>query len=690
MLIDQIPRSSQLWLLFALLLTALPHLTHVPVWVWAAGGVIMFWRWKIYAGQWAMPGRIIKTLLVLVCAFGIWRGYGSWRGVEPMTGLLLVGMLLKLLEMKTRRDALLVVYLGYFCAAAQLLFAQMILDSLYCILNFWALLTAQLLLFSGPTASIWPAAKRSGIMALQAVPVMVALFLVLPRTGPLWAMPMHKHAARTGISDTMSPGDVVDLTKSGAVAFRVNFEGPLPPPASRYWRGLVLSQFDGRTWRARNYDFNPGGRGIDLFNQAPSPWRLEATKLPTSAPVYQYQILMEPSHRPWLFTLGVPLSIETGKRWAITLDQTVRTLVPVSDRARIDVLSVDMPVPAPALHPFVERHYLSLPQEFNPRTRALANEWRASGLSVEAIIARFEQMIQQQFIYTLQPPALGEHSVDDFLFGTRQGFCEHFASSFVFFMRAAGVPARVVTGYQGGELGLAGDYLLVHQMDAHAWAEVWMDGQWRRVDPTAAVAPSRIRDGLRMAMRDSIEQLGDPLSLIRYSNINWLNLARLQWEEVNYRWQSMVVGFDADQQSAVLQRLLGGVDPWRIGVFLLLSAGLPLASIALWFAWRNRPAPLPPLLKLLAKVEQKTGVARAAGEPVGQYFKRLGTQSPDHKNLWQGFSRLFERGLYDDKDTEAVRLIKAQLNRVPCLQQGQTFGSSSALGLARRKLVAKG
>ncbi len=664
MLIEQIPRNSQLWLFFALLWALAPHTSHLPVWVLGAGAVILIWRWQIYLGRWAMPGRLIKTLLVLVCAFGIWRGYGSWRGVEPMTGLLLVGMLLKLLEMRHRRDALLVVFLGYFAAAAQLLFAQLIFETLYCTLTFWWLLTAQQLLFSGPTAGVKPALRRSGVMLLQALPVMVALFLVLPRTGPLWAMPMQNHAARTGISDSMSPGDVVDLTKSGKLAFRVNFDGAVPPPEARYWRGIVLSEFDGRTWRARNYDFNPGGRGVDRSNQAPSSWRLLPEAARQGAPRYRYQVLMEPSHRTWLFTLGVPLSVESNKRWSITIDQTVRTLLPIADRQRFEFYTVDMPVVAEQLHPFVQRHYLSLPPRVNPRTRALADQWRATGLSKQALIARFENMIQERFIYTLQPPALGEHSVDEFLFQTQQGFCEHFASSFVFFARAAGIPARVVTGYQGGELGLAGDYLLVHQMDAHAWAEVWINGEWLRVDPTAAVAPSRIRSGLRAAMQNNADLLGDPLSLMRYSHINWLNQARLQWEEVNYRWQSMVVGFDGDRQSAVLEKLLGGMEPWRIGVFLLLAAGAPLALLALWLAWCNRSEPLPPLLRLLRRIERKTGIERAPGEPVGQYFARVERLLPEQTRLWQQFSALFERGLYDDKNAEAVRLIKAQLARI--------------------------
>lgn len=661
MLIDQIPRNSQLWLFFALIWALAPHLGHLPIWVLLAGAVIFVWRWRIYLGRWAMPGAIIKTLLVVVCAFGIWRGYGSWRGVEPMTGLLLVGMLLKLLEMKTRRDALLVVFLGYFAAGAQLLFSQMILETVYSLVSVWLLLTAQQLLFSGTQGAVKRALKHSGGLLLQAVPLMLVLFMILPRTGPLWAMPMQKHAAKTGISDSLSPGDVVNLTKSGKLAFRVDFDGDLPPPAERYWRGLVMSKFDGRTWRARPYEFNPGGRAFDVFNQSPSPWRVARGDIRPGERVFDYRILMEPSHQRWLFTLGLPLAIESTKRWAITVDQTVQALTPLSERSRFSLTAVDRPVGDGELHPFMRRHYLALPEGFNPRTQALAEQWRSEGLAPAAMIQRFLELVQSRFVYTLQPPALGEHSVDDFLFQTQQGFCEHFASSFVVFARAAGIPARVVTGYQGGELGLAGDYLLVHQMDAHAWAEVWITDHWQRVDPTAAVAPSRIRDGLRAAMQDSVDLLGEPLSLMRYSHINWLNQARLQWEEINYRWQNSVVGFDTERQSSLLKNLLGGLEPWRVGVFFLVGAVGPVLLIALWFAWRNRPQPQPKLHKMLQQFERKAGVTRQPGEAVGDYFTRVALRYPTHSNQVQRLARLFEQGLYGAQEAEVSALLKTQI-----------------------------
>ena len=647
MLVDQIPRNSLIWLLFSLLLAMLPHLSHLPIWVVAAGCVIFYWRWKIHQGVWSMPGKLVKIMLVLVCAFGVWRGYGSWRGVEPTTGLLIVGMLLKLLEMKSRRDALLVVFLGFFTASGQLLFSQLIIDTLYTLICFWCLLSTQQLLFSEAQLQIKLALKKSAVMVLQAIPIMLVLFFMTPRIAPLWAMPSQKHAAQTGVSDSMAPGDVVDLTKSARLAFRVAFDGDIPPPAQRYWRGLVLSQFDGRTWTQRSYDFNPGVRGRDQQRDQPSPWR---AKLDANTPAGQslkYQILMEPSNRRWLFTLGMPLHLQSRQRWLVTVDQTVETLAPIQERQVFNVESV-LQTEQAELHPFMRRHYLSLPEGFNPRTLELAKQWAFEEQEPRAIIARFEQWIRQGFVYTLQPLPLGQDSVDDFLFQTQQGFCEHFASSFVVFARAAGIPARVVTGYQGGELASDGDYLLVHQMDAHAWAEVWIDGQWLPVDPTGAVAPERIQGGLREAMANDLTLLGEPMSLMRFSHVQWLNSARLQWDELNYYWQSRVVGFDKDSQSALLNKWFSGMDSWRVGLIFLAAAAVPLVLLGLWMMWQGRPAPLPPVMRLLKLFEKRLPAtdARKTGEPLGDYFTRLARSYPEQSSQFARLHAMFDKCLY--------------------------------------------
>lgn len=658
MLAHQIPRNSLLWLLFSLVWTLIPHLQHLPGWVVFAGAVIFFWRWRIYRGIWAMPGKLVKTTLVLVCAYGIWRGYGSWRGVEPMTGLLLVGMLLKLLEMKSRRDALLVVFLGYFAAATQLLFSQMLLDSIYTLISVWWLLAAQQLLFSGAQMRVRQTLKFAGILLAQAVPVMLVLFVMLPRTGTLWAMPSHQQAARTGMSDSMSPGDVVSLTKSGQVAFRVDFKDATPPPAERYWRGLVLSVFDGRRWSQRSYDVNPGVRGIDLNSDTASSWRAAAQDPEQSEIQYRYQLLMEPSHQRWLFTFGVPISIESRARWAITVDQTLMTLTPMAERQRFDIVSAQRSITEGSLHPFLERHYLTLPEGFNPKTLALARRWSLDSHDPKVIIERFNRWITAEFTYTLQPPGLGRDSVDEFLFTSKQGFCEHFASSFVVFARAAGIPARVVTGYQGGELGLDDDYLLVHQMDAHAWSEVWIDGQWLRVDPTAAVAPERIEKGLRESMSGREELLGEPLSLMRFSHIRWLNNARLQWDMVNYYWQKNVVEFDEPSRAGVLARWFGEMEPWRMGLVFLAGAGSPILLLGFWMYWKGRPLPLSPTQRLLADFERRlvVGDRRRTGETLGDFFSRLGKDHPEKTGQLAQISRLFEKLLYSSVDQQRTLL----------------------------------
>ncbi|MDN3639461.1 DUF3488 and transglutaminase-like domain-containing protein [Simiduia curdlanivorans] len=682
MLIDQIPRNSLLWLLFSLLLSVAPHLVHLPIWVVAAGCVVFYWRWKIHQGVWSMPGKLIKLMLVLVCAFGVWQGYGSWRGVEPTTGLLIVGMLLKLLEMKSRRDALLVVFLGFFTASAQLLFSQLILDTLYAGLCFWCLLGAQQLLFSEAQLQIKLALKKSALMLAQAIPIMLVLFLMTPRIAPLWSMPSQKHAAKTGISETMAPGDVVDLTKSARLAFRVSFDGATPPPAQRYWRGLVLSEFDGRAWKQRSYDFNPGGRGRDLKHHVPSPWRAKVDANTPLDALLKYQILMEPTNRHWLFTLGAPLNVQSRQRWLVTIDQTVETLAPIQERQAFMIESV-LQQEAAELHPSMRKHYLSLPEGFNPRTLELAKQWAFEAQEPGAIIARFNAWIRKGFVYTLQPPPLGRDSVDDFLFETQRGFCEHFASSFVVFARAAGIPARVVTGYQGGELAADGDYLLVHQMDAHAWAEVWVDGQWLRVDPTGAVAPQRIEGGLREAMADDLTLLGEPLSLMRYSHLQWLNSARLQWDELNYYWQSQVVGFDQENHRAALNKWFSGMDSWQVGLIFLAAAALPLILLGLWMMWQGRPAPLPPVLRLLKLFEKRLpeADARKAGEPLGAFFARLGEQHPEQASQLQRLSLLFDRCLYAGsvKSSEYLKALKVQILAFKAIRSARVSGDKKSM-----------
>lgn len=667
MLIDQIPRKSLLWMIGAVVAACLPHWPHAPGWLWLAMALVFGWRVQIYRGRLALPSFWIKALLVLICGLAVWRAFGNLRGLEPMTALLIAGLVLKCLEMRNRRDALLVVLLGYFVTAAQLLYSTQLLASLYALVCIWALLVAQQLLFSGAGNPFKAIVKHSGVMLLQALPVMLALFLLMPRLAPLWAMPSQQHAARTGISDTMAPGDVVDLTQSGKLAFRVSFEGDVPPPEARYWRGLVMSEFDGRTWRRHDYDFLPGERAVDLYRDQPSSWRMSNLLMGENVPVYQYELLMEETHQSWLFTLGLPVTVSMGQAWGITRDHTLFTLKPMRERNAMTITSADLPMPQSTLHAFVQRRYLALPEGYNPRTLALAKSWMAERDSADFFVEKFRQWVASRFVYTLQPPGLGRDSVDEFLFTTQQGFCEHFASSFVVMARAAGIPARVVTGYQGGELSVDGQYLLVHQMDAHAWAELWIDGQWQRIDPTAFVAPERIRMGLRDSMREQQALLGEPMSLMRFSYIATLNQLRLQWDYVNYLWQSRVAGFDRDTQQGLLDQWLGGRDPLQLALaFLLLVLG-PLVLVALWMMWSGRPAPEPMIKRLMRQVTKGLGpeLQRRPGETLGDFFRRLARAMPAREQECLNLARVFDHRLYGPgtEDARAEQLLRQWVTR---------------------------
>src|SRR5690606_7385087 len=360
------------------------------------------------------------------------------------------------------------------------LYGQSLLLLPYMLFAAW-LLTVTLLRTHQLTAAMpmREAAALTGRMLLIALPLAALLFLFFPRLpGQFWALPARDQAS-TGVSDEMSPGDVSELSVSGAIAFRVRFHDDAPPPSELYWRGPVLHDFDGRTWRRASAVFVP-------------------QQIVTSGPAYRYRLTLEPHQRRWVFALDAPSEWPRARAFR-TPDLQLLTPAqsPVSTLTSFELESHTRYEVAGALPHAMRNADLHLPPDRNPRTLALAREMRGRVSSdaafVEAVLAMFRE---QEFFYTLEPPRLELHSVDDFLFNTRRGFCEHFASAFTVLARAAGTPARVVTGYQCGEFNPLGGYFIVRQSDAHAWSEVWLEGRGGvRVDPTAAVAPERIESG---------------------------------------------------------------------------------------------------------------------------------------------------------------------------------------------------
>ena len=656
-LIYQIPRNSLAWLLVAQAAVIVPHVPRLPVWLVGAWLFVVVWRIQVFRGVWAFPGRLVKGLLVVVCTASLLFGYGQLLGLEPMVALLLSAFVLKLLEMHRRRDALVVIYLGFFVCSTQLLFSTAIFAAAYALLCVILLTTALIGLNQSqghrrPARSFQLAAK----LVLQCLPMMVLLFLVLPRLGALWSVPLQQNAATTGVSDSMSPGDISRLTRTGGLAFRVTFDGPVPPPQQRYWRGLVFSHFDGRRWsQTRVSGFRDGG--VLATPDNPKPWQrlIEVTGRPLS-----YEVIMEPSHQFWLFALATPRRFSDGI--SLTRDFRLVYREPVGQRLRYRVTSYpDYRWEAESLPEWRLRQELRLPEAVNPEARRLAEQWYREAGSPEAYVERLLDYYNSDFIYTLEPPRLGSDSVDEFLLGTKRGFCEHFAGSFVFMLRAAGVPARVVVGYQGGEVNPLENYLLVHQYDAHAWAEVWLSGRgWVRVDPTAAVAPERIESGLRSALTAQESQLvSGVFALDRYRSIAWLNRLRLQWDVLNYRWHRRVLGYDTDMQAGLLRRLLGEISPLRVALLVIGGGALILGMIALGVLFKGRKPPRSPATRLYLRFLRKlarAGFTRDPGEAPRDFARRVLRRRPDLQPSVLAITDLYERISYGGQAALLVEL----------------------------------
>lgn len=615
-----IPRQCMAWMLFAQAFVMVPHVERLPLWILAAWAIAALWRLMIFKGRWSYPGTTIKIILVAMVSAGVISGYKVKYGLEPAVALLLSGFALKLLEMKSRRDVLVITYLGFFAASLQLLFSQAILSALYVMLSLLTVSCSLIALYQAAEQERWyTPLQKSVVMFGQSVPLLLAMFLVLPRLPPFWSVPMPSNSARTGMSDSMEPGNVTSLAQSDALAFRAAFEKRIPPNNMLYWRGLALVEFDGRRWRH-------GGREAKPGPVANAKWAANAEEL-------NYSIIMEPTQQPWLFTILYAQGSDDRLRYDHEFN--VRYKDPIRSRLSLRMHSVTTAVLDDELNPYSRRALIFVPKLSNLRTQSMARQWRTETSSDMDYVRRvLNHFRDEDFFYTLQPPPLGPHAVDDFLFSTRRGFCEHYASAFAVMMRAAGLPARVVVGYQGGARNESGRYVTVRQMDAHAWAEVWIEGRgWTLVDPTSAVAPQRIELGSD-ALKDDPGYLADqPFSPLKYSNIQWLQQLQVQYDHLNYLWHVWVLDYDNERQFEVLSALLGEASVKRIAIFFLICGGTTLSLIAIGFWWRSPRRRERPAIKLFHRFERavlrNTGIRRDTGEGAFDYARRIAERRPD-------------------------------------------------------------
>ncbi len=649
---EKVGRSKLAWLLGAQALVILPILINMPIWIWLVWAITAFWRIQMYRGHWGAPKFFVKAVLAFICIAGLYVSYSGKTGTETMVGMLVCAFSLKLLEVNSRRDAQLLILIGFITCSTQLLFSQTPLAALYALGTCLVLLASWRALYLTQPQTVKQQLQRAGAMLLHTLPVMLVLFIVIPRIGPLWAIP-NQQTAKTGFSDSLSPGDLSKLVQSKEPAFRVEFESTAPNPANLYWRGLIMDKFDGRQWHLRE--------GWSSYAQQNTLEKAIKTD------IIRYSIIAEPHGQHWLFSLMTPLNAEaSSNRIRIGSDSLLMARYPLAQRLRYQVttaLTIRWEEPQ-TLSRTEQVGNLQLPPDINPQARALAKSWQDQGMNDTQIVAAALGLFNQEFTYTLQPPTLGANSVDEFLFLSKRGFCEHFASSFSFLMRAAGVPTRVVVGYQGGRWNDVENYLLVSQADAHAWAEVWIDGKgWQTIDPTAAVAPERIEQGIDEALNEDDQRLVNN----RWQSSPLLLTLQKHWDAAGYAWQRWVLSYDNEAQEGLLSKLLGGSEPWRITLWLM-GLGLIGAAIFAWVLLRaQRLAPTRPetqAFMLLERKLQQLGYRRHPSETVSQFLQRVSRKQPDYQHSLMAIAQQFEAIAYRNADNHLPRL-QAAIRRFP-------------------------
>jgi len=583
-----LPRDTRdtLFQLAVIAWTILPHAAHLAPWCIALSCLMLGWRAHLALSQSPLPSRwAVAGVLTIAAALTFWTE-GTLFGKESGVTMLVVLMALKTLELRIRRDAIVVFFLGFFLVLTNFLYSQSLLTALAMIGSVWGLMTA-LVLSHMPVGKppLWQAGRVAARAALYGAPLMVALFVLFPRIGPLWGVPQDA-AGRTGLSGTMRMGGLASVANDDSIAFRVRFADRVPPPEAMYFRGPVLTRFDGDEWtRQRDFGFNA------LRNRADVRLLGDAVR---------YEITLEPSRLPLLPLLELtPSRVDAApviEGWLPTQRADLQWTLerPLTERVRFDASAWPAHRHGQAMSAFELREFVALPPDHNPRTLAWAAALRTSPEMARAdartlVAAVLAHIRGNDYFYTLEPGSYGKHAVDEFWFDRKLGFCEHFAASFVVVLRAMDVPARIVTGYQGTDERAVDGYYIVRQSNAHAWAEYWQDDVgWIRVDPTAAVAPNRIVRGQSLAPRPGLVA-----GALGSMSPQLLAQLRGAFEAVNNRWNQWVMNYSRTQQFKLLESLGVSAPSWHDLAYLLIAlvcvGSLAGAGWALWDRHRQDP-----------------------------------------------------------------------------------------------------
>ncbi|MBX3607081.1 MAG: DUF3488 domain-containing protein [Piscinibacter sp.] len=647
------PREGRdtLFLLGVIAWTLLPHVGHLPAWCLALTALVLAWRSHLAVVNGPLPGRWLLIGVLAVAAGLTMFSYGTLLGKEPGVTMAVVLMTLKTLELRARRDAFVVFFLGFFLVLTHFLYSQSLLVALAMLVSVWGLLTA-LVLAHMPVGqpSLRQAATLAGRTALLGAPIMVLLFLLFPRIGPLWGVPQDGLAG-TGLSDRLRLGAIAEAALDDRIALRVRFDGTAPPPEALYFRGPVLGRFDGQEWRP-----------LAGF------WPARATpgdQARLIGPAIGYEVTLEPHRLPVLPLLELTSRVDEieGLRTRVTDEMLWLADRPVVERLRFRAEAHTRFQLGPVGDGAQPRQYLELPPGFNPRTLQWAAELRRDPRYARATPRELARAVLRHigsagYTYTLAPGTYGRDAIDEFWLDRKEGFCEHFAAAFVVVMRALDVPARIVTGYQGADPEPVDGYVVVRQSAAHAWAEFWQAGAgWVRADPTAAVAPDRIARS-----RNLLPEPGLVAGAMRAVSPALVDQLRTAWEALNNRWNQWVLNYSRGQQFDLLKELGVRAPDWADLAMLLIGALSSLAVLGASWAWwdRHRVDPWVRQRDTLLASLARLGIPAGPQDPPGTLARRLRER---HGDAAEPLAALLERLQVQRYGRDALRRPDADLTR---------------------------
>ncbi len=642
-------RSSVFAVCFCFLFSIAPHFRNLPLWVSAIVLLSLGWRCLQNLGKTRELPKWLLITLILLGGIGVFAEYWTILGRDAGLALLTVMTSFKFLESQRHRDMLILVFLSYFLIATHFLFSQSILTASLMLATL-IVITATLITINKREESVDPKELllSSARLVLLSIPLMLILFVLVPRVpGPLWGIGGEQHGGVTGLSSHMSPGKISNLIRSNKVAFRVDFESNIPPQNRLYWRGPVMPLYDGYRWSQMRR------QSINRFDMIVS-----------EAPV-EYTVTLEPNGEHWLLALDIPTRLIPDS--IMTEDFQLISKKEINDLMRYSMkshLAYQVGVNENLKYRELTLKY---PDELNPETitlgKSLAERFDRSEDIINEVLTMFRE---QEFFYTLRPPVLGDNSVDEFLFGTRRGFCEHYAGSFALIMRAAGVPSRVVTGYQGGEYNNVGNYLIVRQSDAHAWAEVWIENKgWLRIDPTAAVSPSRIEQGLDDA-------LADERSIFRIQNRNPIfGKILYSWDNMQHGWNDWVINYDQRKQRNFLSKLQLGIENSSDMAFALVFSLVAVTGMFWFIVWYRerppKPQPCEVLFNRLLKKLSKRGIQKGPAEDTRAFLERVSGRDIPQLDQLANIVELYNRIKYS-RQGASERSLNSMRSMINSLQ----------------------